>query len=489
MNKKGGETALNKIVVLILVLIVVVIVYIFVVNPRLWDYIKNLPSYEGEKNDSVISEFGEDELIALGCAEVIGKINQKDVGKFVKIMEIYVGKVKTNLYWIYSIKEGVVNEEVIKEGQIRLRINDKQEFSISDMVKDPVVGRLDPVKNTIEIDPDFLDESSQNYLRYEFSPKINKRFPTLNELKLLHGSRRLYNGFYLCKSKEEIEIYKEARKCVESCSLYNGNCRDSGGCYRGEVSYGNLDCRGECCVKESDQKLRDDDLGIDLFGFFSVDDGKKYLGENDLEIEVVPGKFLSSLISINYGETKNNSKNYCYIVRTNKESLLKGYSGESDGSSVIDSERNIRGFNVPWNPSDEKTFEVVGWSNKDNKKVFKRISVKEKVSEYIGRFVSDKDFWNALSSMKDKESFYVFLNKGYSVDSEHFAKNFWIIKENNRAYICVEWGARGVKKRWWELDCGINNPFRVSISLEDVGYSLSETLGKCKWKDSECYYK
>ncbi|MEK6935848.1 MAG: hypothetical protein AABW67_03605 [Nanoarchaeota archaeon] len=163
LNKKA-ELSITQLVSLILVLVVIVVVIITILNPRIWDWARNLPDYKYDDSDKVIDTSGssKDNIVQGSCPVVVGKINSTT-----RYNWIYLNNIKTDLLW---------KEERIELDEI---INEK-------------IASIE--KGIIKIDPKwFVPETRKKH------PKL----PSIDDLRLLDGAYKMLNLNDLCRVNEK----------------------------------------------------------------------------------------------------------------------------------------------------------------------------------------------------------------------------------------------------------------------------------------------
>lgn len=323
MNKRGSnETVWPRVIKIILLVLVIIGVVIVVYRFGLVQKFKNLfPDYFPQN-------LSEAELRGLGCDKVVAQIGLSGAYGFRK-QYLFMDGVNTNLLWDYE------NGKVIA-GSI-------------------VVADIE--KGVVKVKPYFLDENSEEYLKNRWDGSQGDILVNVNGFKSLDNSFKLENQNYLCKTDGQAEDFIEAKSCIESCSIFNGECKASAN--TGEVSYGKLDCSsGECFVKENEDKQLDGDLKIDTFTLVGNP------GENDINLLNTNGVSLENGVLRFINIKASNSDSFCYIISTDKETLFKSYNNKFDKMSVYVSQ---------FNPSLEKSLQFIAWNSSN--KAIKRIKV------------------------------------------------------------------------------------------------------------------
>lgn len=489
LNKKGAIEA-EKVVTFIIVLLVIVVVILIMIKPDILNWMRNLPQYTYNDTDKLIDNFTEDQLAGMGCSKLVGQIGPLTGSYGFREQWITIGGISSNLYW---------NEA------------DNQIFFRASSFNNIAIGKIEEDKKVV-IYPSFLKESEE-YLKYKSDDSISG-IPNLEKLNLLHNS--VLFGGYFCKTEEQADIFKQAKLCVETCSIYNGECKSRG--INGEISYGKMDCEDkECYVKEKDEKLSDGDFSIEGFKFYKDQNGKavENLMDNN-QLNVKAGENQKFIFSASYSKSDSfpYSKNFCYIIRTDKFILRQDSYGEGDKFNILVNSpeeffdkmgaksKGSNRFNMlDFIVSDEKVFELVAWAPWDNKKVFKRINLitENPLNSYSdGKVINDKDFKKILISAKINEIFYINLEEPIVYDymttgqkiqnifSESSSKIISISKfrvkktGDNEVLINGYYTSPGDEKTdWYEMDCygGLGN----SMYIDNIESSLKETVvKKCK---------
>lgn len=496
--EKRADIAIETIIVLILAILVIFVVLFFIFNPYIFNWLRNLPGYGFNDTDVLITNFTQDELAIMGCSKIVGKISSKERKLAVyEMRQISVGDIETEIYFVRGDKSSsspdlimIPKSKVSYWGSLDVLNFEKYWLTI---------GKVGLVSRKIEINLDFLEEDSSSYLKYK------DYLPNVNLLKVLHGSQLFMGDNFLCKTKEDIDIYRESKKCIENCALFNGICKKINECVEGEISYGELDCGLEktCCVKEAEEKLKDGELVLGHFEFFwPVGSYRTNLKEGELSVEVpvsVANLFIGGA-SYAKADKPAFSTPFCYLVRTNKQVIFKEFLGEFGGRGLTPIPyTGMSGYNIPWIPGDEKTFELIAWVPGENKKVFKRVKIILKTGEEFKEKINsvpDNEFENNVDRLKEGGSFYVFFPRGYTFSQkEIYVEKFWIKGEKgDRAVICAYTKGNpsiGLNRGWYMMDCytGFLGGFGTRLSLGNVEKSFTETMQKnCKWKNSVCPY-
>lgn len=435
MNKRGGnETMWPRVIKLILLILVIIGVIIVAYQFGLVQKFKNLfPDYFAQN-------LSDTELREMGCDKVVAQIGLSGTWGFRKQYLFFDG-VNSNLLWDYE------NGKVIS-GSI-------------------VVADIE--KGVVKVKPYFLDENSQEYLKNVWDGKQGDILVTINGFRSLDNSFKLEDQNYLCKTDGQVEDFKEAKSCVENCSIFNGVCKTSASA--GEISYGKLDCSsGECFVKENEDKQSDEWLKIDVFNLVGKtgEADINLLDKNEINLDNGVLRF------INIKASNNNS--FCYILSSDKETLYKDYTNKYD-------KMNIKV--IQFNPSLEKSLQFVVW-DKNNKKVIKRIKFNVGEIQYKDgiQILDSVDFKNKITSAKVGSIFYVSVEPiwmeggGYSNRLENFK-----LTKTSESAISVE-GAYspegGSEKEWKTLNCnswGIGSGLDIN-RIRDGKNSLRETVLK-----------
>lgn len=454
-NKKAAESlAVNKLIVLILALIAVIVVIIFIFKPSIWEFVKNLPGYTYNDSDTLITNFTADELAGLGCSKLVGQIGQAS-GLFGSkaLRFIYIGDLQTSLYYNEKTKEIILR------------------YYASDVK----VGVFKDDK--IEIYDNFLNEDSVEFIKYTEDIR-GSGLPDISEINLLNGAKMI--GSLLCKSEDEIGLWKKSRECVETCSLYNGECKDT--CSSDEIILSDLDCKEnkKCCAKEIEEKLEDNGLSIKKFAFTSTkkDSKTSFVDNNKLITE--SGIPIVFEFSGEYKEVEKSDKPFCYIIRTNKELKFKKYFEASIRGS------DFTGSSILWTPTDEKSFEYVIFEPGTINKAIKRIKVDTQEFEKYkdGSFIANNNFKEKITSLPD--GIYYALGIGvdfkykriFSSDLDVYISDFSIVKQGESLTIYGYYSEPGKdNKDWYKLDCNIWG-IGISIELYQLDDNLKNTLIK-----------
>ena len=430
--KKAAESiAINKIIILILILLVIALFFFFYYRQGIWDYFKNLPGYTVDPKDSEVdySKMSPDELVKYDCVQ-IGKIH---------LDYIRLGSESNPPTKLYLERQNIF----IDFG--------KWNYLFGEKVFVGIVG-----KNIININPDFLDESFTSYLKYK------DYLPSIAELKIINGAFILKPNV-LCRTDAQNKELINQVSCVESCLVYDGECKETGN--NDEVSLGGLDCKGnqECFVKNNDEKINDEDFRIEKLDVskFAIEKQITSLLNNQ-EFKVSVGTRYDFDFSITYPNS------FCYFIRTNKILLKSGYQAKEKGSLVS---------LITWTQSDDKTLEIVGIDILNNKKVLKRIKLNSEQTSNLysgGKYITNEDFKKEVISAKKGDILYVLGTKFSFMDTG----NYKIEKtDNNKIVIYKEYFGKWkiVDCNWWW--------FADSFNTDKLKNNLAETLvtNKCDY--------
>jgi hypothetical protein len=448
MGKKNRAESLvsMKLIIIILCIVVLLFVAYAITRPGIIDWLKNLPGYSYNDSDKLIENLNPDQLSAIGCFKLIGRLrpSEKESLIYAAISPISIGGVKTNLHLVDETKE------------IMLR------YKGSDIN----VGSL--VDNRVKISSNFLKESD-DYLRYKYDSS-GEGLPSLDDLNLLQDSQYLKTGGYFCKNQDQVELVKQEKQCIENCNLYGGSCKTEG---KNEISLGKMDCKiGECFVSYTREKLEDSDLSLVIFHPGATD--VAIMKENQLALSQGKDEFFFYMASYD-----NLKKPYCYILRTDREVLFKGYGTDSG-----------QGSKVTISPSNQKIFELVAWAPWDNKVVYKRILLNVKTSLDLsqGAWISDKDFGKKIIEAGVGDVLLVSIDglrldykTTFSGNYPAFIQNFKAVKTGDNSVLIYGYYKQPTDANpaieWHELDC--NGWYGVSsIGIKDLKDSLKETVLK-----------
>jgi len=413
----------------------------------------------------------EEELKDLGCDEVVGTLK----GEFHLIDEqktknfIYVSGKKSNVYW----ETGDSRES--GGGLIRFYDAWHDDYEVGIIYPGSVESTTKEVR-IMEFYDSFLE---QDYKKSGLSKE---------QVIDLNGAFKIPNAGFLCKSKERSLVDERKKQCVESCSLYNGVCKNKAG--SGEISLGGLGCKGECFVKESEAVLGDSDLSISIFSVydnvneFQIEserveevNKKNQINKNEISLEKNRGKYFAYKI-----ESK---EAYCYVIRSDVL-IDKNYYEEE--SFLLYPDLNI--------PHDIKSFELVAWQPWNNKKVLKRIKINLKGEDKYkdGEIIRNKDFGEVILNSRTGDIFYIedaekifrgdFMRGIFIVgergDVEKRISKFKVKRiENNKVVIYGYYMKGDDYTKWNELDCNWWKRWS-SIKLNKInqGDSLINVLDK-----------
>ncbi len=441
IKNKNGDLV-EAIIIIILATLVMIALLFLIFNPYISNWIRNLPGYKYNDTDILITNFSQDQLANMGCSRVIARVGALEGSWGSREQFFYIEGKKSDLY---------------------LTEANKIMLDISGM--DLEIGRIG-TDNRILIYGPYLDEKSQEFLQYK-----EKGLPRIEVMRLLDDTFKLNVGNYICKSDASIE---EGKQCNQECILFDGNCKNS--CIKGEISYGQLDCKsGElCCVTETLDKIQGNGIMINKFGTKEQD----FLREN--KISSVYGK--EGLIVINLGAESSTS--FCYVIRTNENVLKKSFD-----DITKDNYDNIGTMPVSWiMKANEKTLELRIWDPKNKtKKAGKRLAVEgtQLPENYEqGEAINDNELKTKAENAGVGSVFYVLglrfdwsKKGGYTYSYADYKIK---ITKEGVAEIYV-YGVYPAKSNEWHLlDC--YGGWGSSIYIKNLKQSLAETLtASCGW--------
>jgi hypothetical protein len=435
-----AEMTIETIIVIVLGLLVLVLILFLMLNPFIYDWVRNLPGYGYNDTDSFVN-LSEDKLSNMGCTRIIARIGGLEGSWMDREQFFYIEGKKSDLY--------------LNNMKIFLDISGS----------DVEIGMIGTDSKLIIYGP-YREANSQEFLLYR-----EKGLPKIEILNLLHESFKLSVGNYICKSDKDIE---ETRQCSQECVIFDGNCR-KGSCAENEISYGQLNCESLqlCCVSKSAEKIEDNVMSIKVFGTREKDFIK------ETKVSPVSGKEGLQVINL---DVKYNAS-FCYILRTNENVLKKSFD------DVLKNDDDIRIMPVSWiNSANENVIEFRAWDPKNkNKKVGKRLVIEgQKLPENYdyGEIIKDSDLKSKVENAGVGSVFYVlglrfdWSKKGGNTYSY---ADYMIWKTKEGVVEIYVYGVYPAKiDEWHLLDCygGIGS----SIYIKNLKPSLVETLTEsCGW--------
>lgn len=211
MNKKGTNEVMWGNIIKIILMLCVIIFFVYLIfftdtGKRLREML--LDYKEPEKNMSL------EELRSIGCDKPVAEIRTYQLPALG-----WTGIMKSKkIYMIDSEHNTGIDFDY--EGGLLYHVYGDRVFEGNKIM----IGSIE--KGVIKINPDFLDENSEAYIKNKWNPKIGKGImASISELQLLHGSYKLENQDFLCKSDSQIKDLAQAEKCIETCELYGGKCQ------------------------------------------------------------------------------------------------------------------------------------------------------------------------------------------------------------------------------------------------------------------------
>jgi len=446
-NKKAESLSINKIISLIIVLVVLVLVILGVIYMYNKDFFNNLPFFSQEDgNDGNYDST----LCPFNTAEI-------------KEGYIYIRGEETGLY-----------------------LDEDNKIYFNKWGKDyPIIN----IKGErVKVNEGFLKGEPEYYKEYYKYYKDRDNFPTIEQLKMFDGSYRLGESRFFCKSNEEKTAYEFGLNCKESCSLYNGFCKNSEDLEGTNI--GKLDCQvGFCYVSIKEEKTYDEGFSIESFKFGELSThGKRPVLKNNFDnAEFYSGEAREFSYYIS-GKIP-----FCYVIRTDKKILDSGYFQESIND-------NNEG-NLLFQYTNDKFFELIAWNPETGQKVYKKISLSLKRNnnpndpdfniDYFsgGKFVDDSDFKKEADILKNEGFFYITLSNPINFDNR-FPSNYPIsnykiekINDNEIVILGLYKTILGKSMEWHKLDCSTGFLSRgFSIYISELKDSLRDTIAdqNCK---------
>ena len=417
VNKKSQSLAINKIIIIILIVLVIALVIFFIYREDLWNYIKNLPGYTVSKNDTEVDYtfMTPDQLSKYECTPVGNIAYSKSMTS--PDYYIYTENTKTNLY--------------VSDSNVLLDIGNSfvNTLGFGEAV---IIGTIE--NNVIKIDSKFLNENSQNYLKYK------SLLPTIGWLKILNNAFRLGPNL-LCKKEGQVQELKSEAGCVDSCEIHNGLCKETGD--ENEIAFGKI----------------------------------------NLDVEIGERQVIS--FSVYYPKMRAGGeagRNFCYLLRSNDKVLKKGYDkNELNNGEAITS---FATFN-----NNERIFELVVWDSSINSgpKVLKRVEIKPKSNpDFEGLILLFNEKFKEDVLRKSEGKFYA-VDAPFKFENGLTISTYRIDKYSDKIEIYGYYSiANNNKNKWYALDCytGFIGFISVGINFDKIQPSLIETLNEnnCKLK-------
>ena len=464
VNKKSQSLAINKIIIIILIVLVIALVIFFIYREDLWNYIKNLPGYTVSKNDTEVDYtfMTPDQLSKYECTPVGNIAYSKSMTS--PDYYIYTENTKTNLY--------------VSDSNVLLDIGNSfvNTLGFGEAV---IIGTIE--NNVIKIDSKFLNENSQNYLKYK------SLLPTIGWLKILNNAFRLGPNL-LCKKEGQVQELKSEAGCVDSCEIHNGLCKETGD--ENEIAFGKINCKDnqQCFVKINEEKIEDGELMLADFSSIYVNPkiyppGFVFIGKNSLDVEIGERQIIS--FSVYYPKMRAGGeagRNFCYLLRSNDKVLKKGYDkNELNNGEAITS---FATFN-----NNERIFELVVWDSSINSgpKVLKRVEIEPKSNpDFEGLILLFNEKFKEDVLRKSEGKFYA-VDAPFKFENGLTISTYRIDKYSDKIEIYGYYSiANNNKNKWYALDCytGFIGFISVGINFDKIQPSLIETLNEnnCKLK-------
>lgn len=439
-NRKGDSLVVNKTVIMILVVLALIILIFIMSRFGIVQKIKDLfPSFTK-------SNLTDDELKELGCDIKVAEIFLEGSFGFRKQYLIMEGTI-TGLIWDYDNGKIWCGNEILAG---------------------------DIVKGVVKIKSYFLDENSQEFLKYKYNDNGGGGclLASIEQMKLLEDSFKLEGENYLCKLESQNQDFQNEQNCIKelkNCPIFKGTCRDSP--LSGEIELKNIECKGnqKCYVIENEEKLSDGDMKIEEFNLIGT--------ETEKTTELLSAKALSldsEILRFFSFKAKNNNY-FCYSFRTEQEVLANSYVKKGENMKVTVGQLV---------PSLEKFVEFSAWNSKENKRVVKRIKLEIKGDKYHDgiKIYDDKNLKKKLSESEIGSIFYVSIGPLW-FDSPRYkirVENFKIEKASDTEILISGFYSLSGKfeeREWHEIDCNIWG-WGVELSIEEIENSFKESLIK-----------
>lgn len=324
----GGEVT----IVWIIVIAVIIIGFVFVSRINLPTLIKNLPGFSGPSEED--KEIDVDLEISFNCDYPIGYIPIESGIRTLHLLDLDEIE-KTEFEDIETQLKKAQKKDYLKlaaDGKIFYlkegKIFGSKKTNLGEL-EEEIKEQKPSGWNTIKIDP-LIDHFVFDYRQQDLNGiQINPE--NLAEIKadlgLLYDARYISNPGWICGNSQTINVLKNVEKCVETCDIYGGECKESG--EEGEIEVSGVNCNGKKCFVTTKENLVDDSLT------FRNIQANSYLMSNVDSIE--PDDVVSLLYgTLDFSEIKGRTlfkfdleqtgpETLCYFIRTNNRVIRSGF--------------------------------------------------------------------------------------------------------------------------------------------------------------------
>jgi hypothetical protein len=534
INTKKGEIGSETIIIWIVVILLIILASTFLFRSRIDMILGNLPGFKGPgETDRIIDV---DIPFEFDCKYPIGKI------------PIEAGRRTIHLLKLEDIEEVEVGEigDQLKKTQEKNYLQLTVDGNVLYSEREGKVWNLWLWKTetkTAEEEIERKEGKPTGWSTIRFSPNLNsfifndwdnnlpgisstpENIASLKEdLRILYNARYLSDPGILCGSPEIIEALKEAEKCVESCEIYGGECKDSGG--EGEIEIYEIKCENnKKCYVNPEKKKTFDEIDVKKFeatyrltSVGGIDYGPKYdlLTKNQIDLEKDREYYSRYGITFNK-EINLKNEGVCLIIRSKEGIIAREFL-----SNQINRELEKKQY-IPSMNKDLIILTIFNPLKIDERFTKSTLLITEESRENIiaSRFgdaslanaeiISDENFNSLSDDWTKKEIGKVWLIRGVKIDFRYDFKtrlsgirlettfksmeyvNFKVEKKSKDTIALFFYDDKRelFKDPWREIDCnpfsrplskkGFNVGWGKEIKIENIKPTLKETLAQCKW--------
>jgi hypothetical protein len=361
-NKKASAMGGEAVIVWIIVIAVLILGFIFVSRMGTDSWMKNLPGFQGPAEQD--REIDIDLEIEFDCKYPIGKIPIETGRRTIHLLDLKDVE-ETEFEDIDKQIYKATKKEYLKlttDGEVLYSENEGNWWNFWQLktetkaanTKEKIEKSKPTEWSTInfnsKLNSFIFNDWDNNLPGIHSTPENLKNLK--KDLKLLYNARYHSSTELLCGNPTIIESLKEAEKCIESCKIHGGECKEDGGL--GEINLGKIDCKDKKkCFRSQHSFDPDRHLGALIVN--QIPEADQITTNTNWEFIInKPYAFSIKLMQV------NQKNNFCYSIRTEQQDKT-GYSfqGIDHNLEIIES--------FSFNNSNEGQIIFSAWSPSLNK--------------------------------------------------------------------------------------------------------------------------
>jgi len=200
-DKKGAELTVRKLIAIILLLVVIVFAYMFIFNPKILDWVRNLPGFDQPEDEDRKVDVTDKIEFTFDCV---------DVAEIERVPGKHALHQFTDARKIYLVKDG----NLVESGMFIIVEDRRYVFYVEKWIwgmKRQIIGQVKQEDNfrRIRFDGSIIETGG----------KVNLDLISLKDLEKLEGAYLRINRFTFCQDKVEIDRVEEFWKPKEEKPL------------------------------------------------------------------------------------------------------------------------------------------------------------------------------------------------------------------------------------------------------------------------------